>query len=42
VLSENTGSQNKIISDNGDGSTTYSEYSAEQLTDEFSGIFSIN
>jgi len=42
VLSENNGSQNKNIGDNGDGSATYSGFSADRLNDGFSGILSIN
>jgi hypothetical protein len=42
VLSENMGSQNKNIGDNGNGSATCSEYSADRLTEEISGILSFN
>ncbi len=42
VLSGNNGSQNKKIGDGGDGSANYSEFSAERLTDEISGILSFN
>jgi hypothetical protein len=41
ALSENNGSQNKN-GDNGDGSATYSGFSADRLNDEFSGILSFN
>ena len=40
VLRENNGSQNKNISDNGDGPATCSEYSADRFTKELSGILS--
>jgi hypothetical protein len=43
ALSENNGSQNKNVGDNGgSGSATYSEFSAERFTDEISGILSFN
>jgi len=42
ALGENMGSQNKNIGDNGGGSVTYSEGSADRLTDEISGILSFN
>ena len=42
ALSENNCSQNKNIGDNGSGSVTYSDYSAERLTNELSGILSFN
>jgi len=34
VLSENNGSQNKNIGDNGGGSATCSEYSADRLSED--------
>jgi DNA primase len=40
VLSEKMGSQNKNIGNNGDGSAISSEYSADRLTKELSGILS--
>ena len=40
VLSENNDSQNKNIGDNGGESSTHSDYSADLLTKEFSGILS--
>ena len=40
VLSEKMGSQNKNIGNNGHGSATSSEYSADRLTKELSGILS--
>jgi hypothetical protein len=42
VLSENNGSQNKNIGGNGSGTVAYSEFSADRLTDEISGILSFN
>jgi hypothetical protein len=42
VLSENNDSQNKNIGDNGGGSANYSEFSADRLADEISGILSLN
>jgi hypothetical protein len=42
ALSENIESQNKNSGDNGGGSVTYSDYSAERLTDELAGILSSN
>jgi hypothetical protein len=42
ALSEKMGSQNKNIGNNGDGSATSSKYSTERLTEEISGILSIN
>ena len=42
ALSENNGSQDKNVSNNGCKSTTCSENSADRLTEEFSGILSIN
>jgi hypothetical protein len=42
VLSENNGSQKKNIGDNGGGSATYSEITAEKFTEEISGILSFN
>jgi len=42
ALSENNDSQNKNIGENGIGSATCSEYSADRLTKELSGILSIN
>ena len=41
ALGENNGSQNKNFGDNGCGST-YSEISADRLTEELSGILSFN
>ena len=40
LLSENNGFQNKNIGDNGSGSATCSEYSADRLTEEIAGILS--
>jgi hypothetical protein len=42
ALSENNAFENKNIGDNGGGSSTCSEYSADRLTEEFSGILSFN
>jgi len=42
VLSENNGFENKNVGDNWDGSASYSEISAERLTEELSGILSFN
>jgi len=42
ALSENNGSQNKKIGDNGSGSAACSGYSADRLTDKFSGILPFN
>ena len=42
ALSENNGSQNKNIGDNGGAPATYSDYSADRLTEVFSGILSLN
>jgi hypothetical protein len=38
VLSENIGSQNKNVGDNGGAPATCSDYSADRLTEEISGI----
>jgi hypothetical protein len=40
ALSENNGSQNKNIGDNGGVPASCSEYSADRLTEELSGILS--
>jgi hypothetical protein len=40
ALSEKMGSQNKNVGDNGSGSATCSDYSADRLTEKFSGILS--
>jgi hypothetical protein len=40
ALSANNGSQNKNIGNNGSGTSTHSDYSAERLTKELSGILS--
>jgi len=42
ALRENNGSPNKNIGDNGSGTATYSEISAERFADELSGILSFN
>ncbi len=42
VLSGNNGSQNKKIGGGGDGSANYSEFSADRLAEEFSGMLSFN
>jgi hypothetical protein len=42
VLSGNNGPENKKIGDNGGGSANYSEFSADRLTEEISGILSFN
>ena len=41
ALSENNGYQKKF-GDNGDGSATYSGFSADRLNDEFAGKSSFN
>jgi len=38
----NNGSQNKNIGDNGSNPASNSKYPADRLTEEFSGILSIN
>jgi hypothetical protein len=42
ALSENNGTQNKNIGDNGGGPATCSDYSADRLMEELSGILSFN
>ena len=42
ALSENNGSQNKNISDNGSAPATCSEISANRLREKISGILSFN
>ena len=42
VLSENNGLENKDVGNNGAGSPNNSDYAADRLTDEFSGILSFN
>jgi len=41
TLSENIDSQNKNIDDNGSKLASYSEHSADRLTDKFLGIVSL-